>query len=232
MAQTLPRAWEGGGVHLTRYGHSCLLVEAAGARILVDPGAFSHGFEELTGLDAVLVTHQHPDHIDAERLPLLLEANDGARLVAEPEIAAQLRESGFDATALHPGESVSLAGATVTGAGGEHAEIHADIPLVGNVGMLVSGEGEPTLFHPGDSYGATPDGVDVLAIPLTAPWARVGMTVDFARAVGAPALVPIHDAVVSPEGRGIYVRVLSGLLPEASTFHDIEQGSAWECPAG
>jgi len=218
-------------VHLTRLGHSCLLVEAAGARILIDPGAFSHGFEELTGLDAVLVTHQHPDHIDVERLPLLLEANDGARLVAEPEIAAQLHESGFEVTALHPGDSASFAGATVTGAGGTHAEIHADIPLVGNVGMLVTGEGEPTLFHPGDSYDAAPEGVDVLALPLSAPWARVGMTVDYARAVGAASVIPIHDAIVSSTGRGVYVRVLKQLLPETSRFHDPEAGAAWECPA-
>ena len=215
-------------MRLTRYGHSCLFVEAAGARILVDPGGFSHGFEELTDLDAVFVTHQHPDHIDAERLPQLLEANDRAQLIAEPETAAQLRDSGIEATSLHPGDSVSLAGATVTAAGGVHAEIHEDIPLVGNVGLLVSGDGEPTLFHPGDSYGATPDGVDVLALPLTAPWARAALTVDFARAVGAPRLLPIHDAIVSPQGRAVYVRVVTSLLPESATFSDPEPGSAFE----
>ena len=215
-------------MRLTRFGHSCLLVEAGDARVLVDPGGFSHGFEELTDLDAVFVTHQHPDHIDAERLPQLLEANGRAPLIAEPETAAQLRDSGIDAISLHPGESVSLAGATVTAAGGDHAEIHPDIPLVGNVGLLFSAAAEPTLFHPGDSYGATPDGVDVLALPLTAPWARAALTVDFARAVGAPRLLPIHDAIVSPAGRALYVRVVTSLLPDSTTLLDPEPGSPLE----
>jgi L-ascorbate metabolism protein UlaG (beta-lactamase superfamily) len=228
MAAEPTDAWEGCGVRLTRFGHSCLLVEAGDARVLVDPGGFSHGFEELTDLDAVFVTHQHPDHIDAERLPQLLEANGRAPLIAEPETAAQLRDSGIDAISLHPGESVSLAGATVTAAGGDHAEIHPDIPLVGNVGLLFSAAAEPTLFHPGDSYGATPDGVDVLALPLTAPWARAALTVDFARAVGAPRLLPIHDAIVSPAGRALYVRVVTSLLPDSTTLLDPEPGSPLE----
>ena len=66
---------QGGGVRLTRYGHSCLLVESAGARILVDPGGFSHGFEELTGLDAVLTAMATPLQATAMRFPSGDQAN-------------------------------------------------------------------------------------------------------------------------------------------------------------
>lgn len=201
-------------MRVTHFGHSCLLVETGAARVLLDPGTLSHGFEELEGLDAIVVTHAHPDHVDVERLPTLLEANDGVLLRAEPATAASLTESGIDAVPVHPGESFSVAGATVRAAGGRHAIIHADVPRIGNVGLLVSAEGEPTLFHPGDSYEAVPQGVDVLAVPVNAPWAALKETVDFVRAVGASAGLPIHDGLLAAPGRAVYgnqVRALGGL---------------------
>ena len=62
-------------MELTHFGHSCLLAEFGVARLLFDPGTFSHGFEGITGLSAILITHQHPDHADPQRLPALVEAN-------------------------------------------------------------------------------------------------------------------------------------------------------------
>ena len=62
-------------MQLTKYGHSCLLVTDGDARVLIDPGVFSTGFEGLRGLTAVLITHQHADHLDIDRLATLLEAN-------------------------------------------------------------------------------------------------------------------------------------------------------------
>lgn len=201
-------------MRVTHLGHSCLLVETGGARILIDPGTFSRGFTELGGLDAVLLTHQHPDHVDVERLPVVLESNDAAVLWAEPSTAAALNEAGIAARALHPGDTVAVAGATVEAVGGEHDVIHADVPRIGNVGLLLSGPGEPVLFHPGDSYGTVPAGVDVLALPLNAPWAASKETVDFVRAVGAPTGFAVHDALLSPTGRALYagqVATLGGL---------------------
>lgn len=198
-------------MHLTYLGHACLLVEAAGRRVLVDPGAFSTDWHGVRDLDAVLVTHAHPDHLDPAHVGALLAANPGAALHAEPSVAAALADgtttgSPVEASALAAGATADLGGGlTVEGVGGEHAVIHADIPGIGNVGMLLRAEGEPTFLHPGDAYTATPAGVDVLAVPLQAPWAALKETVDFTRAVGAATVVPVHDRLLQPPARAMYV---------------------------
>jgi L-ascorbate metabolism protein UlaG (beta-lactamase superfamily) len=166
----------------------------------------------------VLVTHAHPDHVDLQRLPQLLEANDGAVLHTEPELAAQLRDLG--AHPLHPGEHLSVAGVDVEAVGGQHALIHPDVPRIGNIGLVVRAAGEPVLFHPGDSYAALPEGVDVLALPLNAPWAAGRETTDFLRALAPATAVPVHDALLSAAGRSVYLGNLGRLRPEGTTVHD------------
>jgi len=208
-------------MRITHLGHACLLVEAGDVRVLIDPGGLSHGFEELTGLDAVLITHAHGDHYDAERLPALLDGNDGVRLITEPELAVELTKVGLDAAGLHPGESVALGGLTVAAVGGEHAVVHPDVPRIGNVGLLLTTAEGPSLFHPGDSYQTVPDGVDVLGVPLAAPWAALRETVDFVRAVRPRAAVPIHDGLVSGAGRGVYLGTLTRLGPDGTRLQDL-----------
>lgn len=215
-------------VRITHIGHSCLLVETGGARILTDPGAFAEGFEDLTGLDAIAVTHQHMDHLDTERLPALLSRNPQAVVLAEPETAALLSKAGVPVKALQLGEPVQIAEAVLTPQGGVHAEIHADIPLIGNVGLKIAAPGDISLFHPGDSYGALPDGIDLLAVPLNAPWAKFSETANFVRAISPGRLFPIHDGLLQPAGRAVYLRNLSGLLPAGAQIIDLAGEGATE----
>jgi L-ascorbate metabolism protein UlaG (beta-lactamase superfamily) len=214
-------ACQGGKVKITHLGHACVLVETGGTRILIDPGAFTPGFTETADLDAVLITHQHQDHLDIERLPVLLEGNEGVRLLAEPETTAELGKAGIEAEALHVDSDFTLGPdglVRLRPVGGIHAEITPDIPRIGNVGLLLSVDGEPTFFHPGDTYEYTPEGVDVLAVPLTAPWTKLSETVAFARTVRPARMFPVHDAILAPLGRNLYLNQLKAHVPDTEVL--------------
>ena len=73
-------------MRLTHLGHSAVLVETDDARVLIDPATFSDGWHGLTDLDAILITHVHPDHADPEHLPGLVRANPQAKVYVEPSI--------------------------------------------------------------------------------------------------------------------------------------------------
>jgi L-ascorbate metabolism protein UlaG (beta-lactamase superfamily) len=198
-------------MQLTHLGHSAVLVETSGIRILIDPGNMSDAWHGLVDLDAVLVTHQHPDHIDPAHVPALLAANPRARVLVEPGVIEDVDLER--AEPITADTSVELGGVTVSAVGGLHAVIHRDIPRIGNVGLVVSGEGEPTFFHPGDSLAEAPSGVDVLGVPAYGPWAAMKETVDFAREIGATQGFPIHDGLLNERGWGLVFSRITDMTP-------------------
>lgn len=210
-------------MQLTHLGHSAVLVETSSARVLIDPGNFSSQWHDLTDLDVILVTHLHPDHIDPAQVPALIAANPGARVLVEPGV--------IDAYHLERAEPLAADTALVVGrlrveaVGGLHAVIHRDIPQIGNVGLVLSAEGEPTFFHPGDSLAAIPSGVDVVGVPAYGPWAAMKETIDFVRAVGAPLGFCIHEGLLNERGHGL----VFGRLNEMTTTRltDLRGATPW-----
>jgi L-ascorbate metabolism protein UlaG (beta-lactamase superfamily) len=197
-------------MQLTHFGHSCLLATFGdGTTVLFDPGNFSHGFEGITGLSAILITHQHPDHADTTRLPALVAANPQAALYSDPMTAAQLGDAW---TAVPAGDAFTVGGLSVRGVGGVHAVIHPDIPVIDNISYLIGDGDHPArLMHPGDALFQPGEPVDVLATPAAAPWMKISEAVDYLRAVAPNRAVPIHQGIVDPSARGIYYGRLSEL---------------------
>ena len=194
-------------MRLTKFGHSCLLVEEGQARILLDPGTLSGGFEALDGLTAVLFTHQHADHLDPERLRGLLDRNPRARVLSDQGSAGPLGEAGAEVEVVADGQELDVGGVAVRVAGRDHAVIHPDIPVIPNVGYLVGGR----LFHPGDAFTPPGEPVEVLAVPAGAPWLKVAEPVDYLRAVRPRVAVPVHDKVLSEVGRSLHFGQLERL---------------------
>ena len=216
-------------MQITHLGHSAVLVETENARILIDPGNFSDAWHGLTDLDAVLLTHRHPDHLDPQELPALLTSNRGARVFAEPSIldkvaAGDLPSLGDAAEALPADRQEAVGDVLITAVGGQHAVIHRDLPRIGNVGFLLSSEGQPTLFHPGDAYDTAPPGVDILAVPAYGPWAAMKETVDFVRAVGALEGFPIHEGLLNERGFALVFRRINEMT--GTRLVDLRAGAA------
>ena len=195
-------------MRIIHFGHSCVLLETDSARLLIDPGTFATGFEVARDLAAVLITHQHPDHLDPAKLPVLMAANPQARLVIDEGSAPVVRELGLDATVLRPGEHLDAGGIAVHVAGGQHAVIHQDVPVIANNAYVVD---HGAFYHPGDSLVVPEQRVDVVGVPTAAPWLKSSEAIEFLRSVGPRVAVPIHDAVLSPAGVGLYCGLLDRL---------------------
>ncbi|MER7732113.1 MBL fold metallo-hydrolase [Streptomyces erythrochromogenes] len=185
---------------LTKRLHSCVQLEKDGHTLVIDPGAFSEPDAGL-GADALLVTHEHPDHFDEGRLRAALDANPAAGLWTLRSVAERLAPAypGRVHTVGH-GDTFTAAGFDVQVHGELHAVIHPDMPRVTNVGYLVDG----SLFHPGDALTVPGVPVETLMVPVHAPWNKVSEVIDYLREVAPRRALDIHDAYLADIARPIY----------------------------
>ncbi|GAA3377412.1 MBL fold metallo-hydrolase [Streptomyces sannanensis] len=194
-------------ITLTKKSHSCVRLEKAGRVLVIDPGGFGEQ-DAAVGADAVLVTHEHPDHFDEMRLRVAMEANPGARIWTLRSVATQI-SAAFPGRVhtVGDGDTFSAAGFDVQVHGELHAVIHPDIPRITNVGYLVDG----SVFHPGDALTVPDHPVDTLMLPVMAPWNKISEVIDYVREVRPRRAIDIHDALLTDLARPIYDRQIGEL---------------------
>ncbi|HEY2167627.1 MAG TPA: MBL fold metallo-hydrolase, partial [Jatrophihabitantaceae bacterium] len=166
-------------LELTKFGHSCVRIADGDRRLVLDPGGFSQTDAALDGVDDVLITHEHTDHIDVERVAGAATRNPRLRIWAPAPVAALLPQLQDQIVVVAPGQQHEVAGFAVRTFGGQHALIHPSIPVIANVGFLV----EECVYHPGDSLFVPPVPVRTLLLPIHAPWNKGAEVIDFAISV-------------------------------------------------
>jgi L-ascorbate metabolism protein UlaG (beta-lactamase superfamily) len=177
-----------GALRLTRFTHACVRLERDGRVLVIDPGIWSEP-QALVGADAILVTHEHADHIDTLRLAGLRAP---VFAPAEADIPVDL-----PVERLVPGEERQIAGFRVRSVGGRHAPGIDGQPIAANLGYVVDGE----VYHPGDSLEPPGQPVATVLVPAGGPWLAVRDAIGFLRTTAPQQAFPIHDVLLTEVGQ-------------------------------
>ena len=209
-------------MRITKLGHACVRIEHDGRTVVVDPGMFTEP-GAADGVDAVLLTHEHPDHWTPEHL-----AATDAPVFTIAAVADAIRADAGEAlervTVVEPGERFEAAGLAVRAVGELHAVIHPDLPRFTNSGYVLT-LGDERVYHPGDALTAPGEDVDVLLAPSSAPWLKASEAIDFVREVGAARNVSIHDRIYTEPAHAILSTHMGKLLAEHQTWIRLGDGA-------
>lgn len=209
-------------MNITKFGHCCLLIEVKGVRILTDPGNYN-ATPEVERVDAILITHEHSDHLHVESLRAVLGKNPETAVFSHVGVGKILDEAKITYTPIVDGETVIVKGVSIESSGSEHACIHHDLPAVQNTGFYI----DETLFYPGDSFHDPKKEITILALPVAGPWMKLEEAIEYAKLIKPKVVFPVHDGMLR---QGIELgptRRLPTLLlePLGITYVDMTEGS-------
>ena len=183
-------------MNITKFGHSCLLIEEKGVRILIDPGNYSTQQNSLKNVHVVLITHNHQDHFDIDSLKVVLKNNPGAKVVTNRNVAEVLEKENISFNIIEDGQSFLEQGVLIEGIGVHHALMHSSIPPIPNTGYFIGGR----FFYPGDALTNPESAVEILALPVTGPWMKLSEGIDYAISLKPKICFPVHDGILKSSG--------------------------------
>jgi L-ascorbate metabolism protein UlaG (beta-lactamase superfamily) len=206
-------------VKITKFVHSCLLVETPGRVALFDPGSMSTpsiNIDSLTSLDDIFITHEHGDHMDIAFIKRLVAKFPNVRITTTEEAVKQLAGEGIKASNTPP-DGVTFFDSP-----------HESVKPLFNPPQEVGIHYLDVLSHPGDSHSFH-ETKSILALPVAAPWGSTIKALNLALELKPKHVLPIHDWHWRDEAReqtyGMFERVLA---EQGITFHKLQTGQPVE----
>src|SRR3989344_5423836 len=186
---------------ITKFGHACLLIEEGELRILMDPGNFC-ATPDVAYIDVILITHEHDDHCFLDSIKTILEKNPRAEIITHEAVGKKLQEGYMTYT-----------------------RIQKDIPIIANAGFLIG----KRFFYSGDSFYQPQVPIEILALPVSAPWMRIEEAIEYAKVIKPKMVFPLHDGMLKPECRGSRRMLPEKLLTLLGVeFREAVEGSVLE----
>jgi L-ascorbate metabolism protein UlaG (beta-lactamase superfamily) len=204
---------------ITKFGHCCMLVEEKGVRILIDPGSFTTAQNELKNINLILITHEHMDHISIDSLKKILKNNPNTKIMTNNGVGLILKKEDIPFTLLEDGQKYTEKEVMVEGFGKKHEIIYETLPRQDNTAYLINNR----FFYPGDSFTKPDKPVEILALPVSAPWGKISEFIDYAIEIHPKVCFPVHDGIMS--NPSAFSRIFSGILESKGIrFLPIENG--------
>ncbi len=208
---------------ITKLGHCCLLIEEKGVHILTDPGAWTTAQNQITGINIILITHEHPDHFHLESLQAVLKNNPAAAVITNRGVGELMKKAGLEFELLEHGQQKDVRGVSLEGHGEDHALIYPGVPPVVNTGYMIANR----FFYPGDAFYNPQKPIEILALPVAGPWMKMAEALDYAKAVKPRVAFPVHDGMLKIFGP--FHMLPQRFLTEAGIqFEIIEPGDSRE----
>lgn len=207
---------------LTKLEHSCVVLEKDGEYLVIDPGGLSASFEAPENCVGVVVTHEHFDHLDQDKLAAVQVKNPEVKLFVNEETSKQLTdELKKSSVVVLPGQTETIGQFKLEFVGGIHEVVRPEITPCVNTGVIVN----DLFYQPGDAHFVPEKPTAWLGIPINAPWSKISETNDFVKTVKAKHAIPIHDGLLNPEGIPTYESHITAACEMVGTqYHPLKVG--------
>ncbi|MFA7193798.1 MAG: MBL fold metallo-hydrolase [Candidatus Paceibacterota bacterium] len=184
---------------IKKIGHCCLLIKTQNITILTDPGAFTvNTHKDLIGIDLILITHEHGDHLHVDSLKEIIKNNPNAKVVTNSSVGKIISEEGIDFEIVEGNSAKEYLNTLIEAHDAKHEEIYEEFGQVQNTGYIIDNK----LFYPGDSFCNPQKEVDVLALPVAGPWCKIPDSINYALSLKPNKVFPVHDGMLQQDKIG------------------------------